>query len=166
MPDPVQDARRDAPIITRPREATGVRGRSALRYIPAFAALLVVFVVLKLLGVDMHAPLVGGGDYTLTTASIVTVVAAGMAMLEMLKVSEPGVNNIAEAIGMNVTAVVYLVLFLLAAGNVSILGLLPPRVFANSEFLILSLMALTEGVMGLVINSRTLVRQMVDTRFD
>ena len=82
------------------------------------------------------------------------VAAAMMAIAEQLKVSHPGIDNTIEAILMAAIAGVQL-LFALGAAGVAALG-----IFNNTEFLLLTLISMTQAVIGIWINARTMRRSI------
>ena len=91
------------------------------------------------------------GGYQLTWLERMIVVAAIIAMAETIKVAEPGVNNITEVLLMGAVAVVQIVLFALAAAKVP--GL---EIFANTEFLLLTIINVAQTVVAFQINAGTL----------
>jgi len=76
-----------------------------------------------------------------------------MAMAEQLRVSHPGIDNTIEAILMAAIAGVQVLLFALAAADVRPLG-----IFNNTEFLMLTLISMTQAIVAILINARTLRR--------
>jgi hypothetical protein len=93
------------------------------------------------------------GQYHLSWVEVLMVAAAMMAMAEQLKVSYPGVDNTIEAILMGAVAGIQVLLFALGAAGVEPLG-----IFNNTEFLMLTLISLTQSVVAILINARTLRR--------
>jgi hypothetical protein len=81
------------------------------------------------------------------------VAAATMATAEQLKVSHPGVDNTIEAILMGAIAGAQVLLFALGAAGVKSLA-----IFNNTEFLMLTYMSMTQAVVAILINARTLRR--------
>jgi hypothetical protein len=79
--------------------------------------------------------------------------AAMMAMAEQLRVSHPGIDNTIEAILMAAIAGVQVLLFALGATDVKNLG-----IFNNTEFLMLTLISMTQAIVAILINARTLRR--------
>ena len=124
-----------------------------LGHLPWFLILLVVYVIMQLAVSDPRAVLFTVGYYSLTWVEVLYVAAAMVGMVEQIKVSEPGVNNTGDALGMLSAGVVYLVLFVL--GTAGIQGF---RLFNNTEFLVLLLIAAVQIVMAFLINGRTLKR--------
>ena len=80
--------------------------------------------------------------YHLSWVEVLLVVAAMMAMAEQLRVSHPGIDNTIEAILMAAIAGVQVLLFALAAADVRPLG-----IFNNTEFLMLTLISMTQGLL-------------------
>ena len=78
-----------------------------------------------------------------------------MAIAEQLKVSHPGIDNTIEAILMAAIAGVQVLLFALGAAGVRVLG-----IFNNTEFLMLTLISMTQAVIAILINARTLRRSI------
>jgi hypothetical protein len=79
--------------------------------------------------------------------------AAIMAMAEQLRVSNPGVDNTIEALLMGAIAGVQVLLFALGTAGVK-----PLAIFNNTEFLMLTLISLTQAIVAVLINARTLRR--------
>ena len=129
------------------------RRRRVLRYIPGFTYVLVLFVVGQLIFPDPRATLFNVGGYQLAWVEVLIVAAAIIAMAETIKVAEPGVNNITEVLLMGAVAVVQIVLFALAAAKVP--GL---EIFANTEFLLLTIINVAQTVVAFQINAATLMR--------
>jgi len=124
-----------------------------LRFIPGFVYILALFVAGRLIFADPRATLIQWGDYHLSWVEVLMVGAAMMAMVEQLRVSTPGVDNTVEALLMGAIAGLQVLLFALAASGVGALAL-----FNNSEFLMLTLISLTQAVVAVLINARTLRR--------
>jgi hypothetical protein len=129
------------------------RAGGALKFVPGFMYILVLFVVGKFIFSDPRAILVEWGGYQLSWVEVLMVGAAMMAMAEQLRVSHPGIDNTIEAILMAAIAAVQVLLFALGAAGVAALG-----IFNNTEFLMLTLISLTQAVVAILINARTLRR--------
>ena len=129
------------------------RRRRVFRYIPGFTYVLALFVIGQLVFPDPRATLFDIGGYKLAWVEVLIVVAAIIAMAETIKVAEPGVNNITEVLLMGAVAVVQIVLFALAAAKVP--GL---EIFANTEFLLLTIINVAQTVVAFQINAATLMR--------
>ena len=129
------------------------RRTGPLRFIPGFVYILALFVAGRLIFADPRATLIQWGDYHLSWVEVLMVGAAMMAMVEQLRVSTPGVDNTVEALLMGAIAGLQVLLFALAASGVGALAL-----FNNSEFLMLTLISLTQAVVAVLINARTLRR--------
>src|SRR5262249_38704371 len=69
----------------------GVQRSGALKYVPGFVYILLLFIVGKLIFPDPRATLVQWGDYHLSWVEVLMVGAAMMAMAEQLRVSHPGI---------------------------------------------------------------------------
>ena len=128
-------------------------GRSAVRYVPGFAYILALYIIGKLLFADPRATIVEWRDYHLSWVEILMVGAAMMAMAEQLRVSHPGIDNTVEAILMAAMAGIQVLLFALGAAGVQALS-----IFNNSEFLMLTLISMTQAIVAILINARTLRR--------
>jgi len=135
--------------------AAHVRGADAslFRYLPGFVYILVLFIAGKLIFPDPRATLVEWGEYHLSWVEVLMVGAAMMAMAEQLRVSHPGIDNTIEAILMAAVAALQVLLFALAAAGVRNLG-----IFNNTEFLMLTLISMTQAIVAILINARTLRR--------
>jgi len=132
---------------------TGAEGGRLLKYVPGFAYILVLYVAGKLMFPDPRATLVRWDGYHLSWVEVLMVGAAMMAMAEQLRVSHPGVDNTIEAILMAAMAVVQVLLFALGAAGVKNLD-----IFNNTEFLMLTLISVTQAIVAIMINARTLRR--------
>ncbi|HKD28636.1 MAG TPA: hypothetical protein VKC66_22370 [Xanthobacteraceae bacterium] len=124
-----------------------------LRYTPGFFYILVLFVAGRFIFTDPRAILVQWGEYHLSWVEVLMVGAAMMAMIEQLRVSTPGVDNTIEALLMGAIAGVQVLLFALGATGVKALA-----IFNNTEFLMLTLISLTQAIVAVLINARTLRR--------
>ena len=145
----------DGPLASR-AAATHVRGAessSLFKYLPGFVYILVLFIAGKLIFPDPRATLVQWDEYHLSWVEVLMVGAAMMAMAEQLRVSHPGIDNTIEAILMAAIAAGQVLLFALAAAGVRNLG-----IFNNTEFLMLTLISMTQAIVAILINARTLRR--------
>jgi hypothetical protein len=131
----------------------GAERASPLKYVPGFVYILVLYIVGKLIFPDPRATLVQWGDYHLSWVEVLMVGAAMMAMAEQLRVSHPGIDNTIEAILMAAVAAGQVLLFALGAAGVRNLG-----IFNNTEFLMLTLISMTQAIVAILINARTLRR--------
>ena len=139
---------------TLPLDArAGRRTNNMLKFVPAFAYILVLYVIGAVLFSDPRATLIQWGAYHLSWVEVLLLVAAFMGMAEQMKVSHPGVDNTMEAILMAAFAGGQVLLLALGAAGVNGLG-----IFNNTEFLMLTLISMTGAVIAILINARTLRR--------
>ena len=131
----------------------GIDRHSPLKYLPGFGYILVLYIAGKFTFPDPRATLVQWGAYQLSWVEVLLVVAAMMAMAEQLRVSHPGIDNTIEAILMAAIAAIQVLLFALGAA-----GVRPLSIFNNTEFLMLTLISMTQAVVAILINARTLRR--------
>jgi len=131
----------------------GPRRANPLKYTPGFLYILVFFIIGKLVFADPRATLVQWGEYNLSWVEVLLVGAAMMAMAEQLRVSHPGVDNTIEAILMGAIASLQVLLFALGAAGVK-----PLAIFNNTEFLMLTVISMTQAIVAILINARTLRR--------
>jgi len=131
----------------------GFGKRSPIKYVPGFAYILVLYIAGKFTFSDPRAILIQWGDYQLSWVEVLLVGAAMMAMAEQLRVSHPGIDNTIEAILMAAVAAFQVLLFALGAAGVG-----PLRIFNNTEFLMLTVISMTQAVVAILINARTLRR--------
>jgi hypothetical protein len=124
-----------------------------IRFIPGFLYILVLYVAGKWIFADPRAVLLHVGEYQLTWVEVLLVGAAMVAMAEQLRVSHPGIDNTIEAILMVGVAATQVLLFALGAA-----GVRPLAIFNNTEFLMLTLISMTQAVVAILINARTLRR--------
>jgi hypothetical protein len=151
------DVRSSDDTIVRSVNTPNVRGAARtgpLKYMPGFVYILVLFIVGKFIFPDPRDTLIEWGQYHLSWVEVLMVAAAMMAMAEQLKVSYPGVDNTIEAILMGAIAGIQVVVFALGAAGVEPLN----AIFNNTEFLMLTLISLTQSVVAILINARTLRR--------
>jgi hypothetical protein len=125
----------------------------SLRYTPGFLYILALFIAGRFIFADPRAILIQWGEYHLSWVEILMVGAAMMAMAEQLRVSTPGVDNTIEALLMGAIAGIQVLLFALGAAGVK-----PLAIFNNTEFLMLTLISLTQAIVAVLINARTLRR--------
>ena len=144
---------RDATAATVKDQRLPVRIVRFCNHLPWFTYLLLVYVVGQLLVEDPRSILFDVGGYQLTWVEVLYLLATMAAMVELLKVSHPGINNTNDALLMMGAAMVYLVLFIL--GTASVVGF---GVFNNTEFFMLLFISWVQVIMGFTINGRTLKR--------
>jgi hypothetical protein len=144
----------DGSLASRATAAHIRGGESTLfKYVPGFVYILVLFIAGKLIFPDPRATLVQWGESHHSWVEVLMVGAAMMAMAEQLRVSHPGIDNTIEAILMAAIAGVQVLLFALGAAGVKNLG-----IFNNTEFLMLTLISMTQAIVAILINARTLRR--------
>jgi hypothetical protein len=132
----------------------GARRRSSpLKYVPGFLYILVLYIAGRLIFPDPRATLLEWGEYRISWVEILLVGAAMMAMAEQLRVSHPGIDNTIEAILMAAIAAIQVLLLALGAAGVKLLAM-----FNNTEFLMLTTISMTQAVVAILINARTLRR--------
>jgi hypothetical protein len=129
--------------------------RSPFKYVPGFLYILVLYVAGSFFVPDPRTTWELADGYRLSWDEVLMVAAAMMAIAEQLKVSHPGIDNTIEAILMAGIAGVQVLLFALGAAGVAALG-----VFNNTEFLLLTLVSMTQAVIGILINARTMRRSI------
>ena len=129
--------------------------RSPFKYVPGFLYILVLYVAGSFLVPDPRTTWELRDGYRLSWDEVLMVAAAMMAIAEQLKVSHPGIDNTTEAILMATIAGVQVLLFALGAAGVAVLG-----IFNNTEFLLLTLISMTQAVIGILINARTMRRSI------
>jgi hypothetical protein len=142
------------PAVVSESDVARRRRRSrSLRYMPGFVFILILFVLGQLLLPDPRATLFDAHGYRLTWVELLIAASAIVAMAEQIKVAEPGINNITEVLLMGAVAVVQIVLFALAVAKVPGLAM-----FANTEFLLLTIINVAQTIVAFQINAATLVR--------
>jgi len=135
-------------VFLQPARRTG-----SLKYTPGFLYILALFIAGRFVFADPRAILIQWGEYHLSWVEVLMVGAAMMAMAEQLRVSTPGVDNTIEALLMGAIAGAQVLLFALGAAGVK-----PLAIFNNTEFLMLTLISLTQAIVAVLINARTLRR--------
>jgi hypothetical protein len=129
--------------------------RHPFKTVPGFLYILVLYVIGSFIVPDSRTTWELWGGYQISWDEVLMVAAAMMAIAEQLKVSHPGIDNTIEAILMAAIAAVQVLLFALGAAGVRALGM-----FNNTEFLLLTLISMTQAVIGVLINARTLRRSI------
>ena len=124
-----------------------------MRYVPGFAYVLALYIAGTFLFSDPRATLVEWRGYALSWTEALLAVAALIALVEQLRVSKAGIDNTVEAILMAAVAGVLVLLFALAVAGIPALSL-----FNNACFLLLTLIGLTQAVVAILINARSLRR--------
>jgi hypothetical protein len=142
-----------APTTSGAAHAHGYVRSKPLKYVPGFLYILILYVVGSFIVPDPRANWSLWDGYHLSWVEFLLVAAAMMAIAEQLKVSHPGIDNTVEAIFMAAIAGLQVLLFALGVAGVRYLG-----IFDNTEFLLLTLISLTQAVVGLLINARTMRR--------
>lgn len=148
----------DAAVISESDVARRRRRPRVFRYIPGFTYILLLFIIGQLAFADPRATIFDVGGYRLAWVEVLMVAAAITAMVEQIKVAEPGVNNITEVLLMGAIAVIQVVLFALAAAKVP--GL---EIFNNMEFLLLTVINVAQTVVAFQINAATLMRTIASS---
>jgi hypothetical protein len=129
--------------------------RHPFKTVPGFLYILVLYVIGSFIVPDSRTTWELWGGYQISWDEVLMVAAAMMAIAEQLKVSHPGIDNTIEAILMAAIAAVQVLLFALGAAGVRALGM-----FNNTEFLLLTLISMTQAVIGILINARTMRRSI------
>jgi hypothetical protein len=130
-----------------------MQSSGAFKYVPGFLYILILYIIGKIIFSDPRATLIQWGEYQISWVEVLLVGAAMMAMAEQLRVSHPGIDNTIEAILMAAVAAFQVLLFALGAAGVRALGM-----FNNTEFVMLTMISMTQAVIAILINARTLRR--------
>lgn len=142
----------EAAVVGRNDRATRKHSR-VLQFLPGFVFILILFIVGQVIFADPRKTLFDINGYRLAWVEVLMLAAAIVAMAEQLKVAQPGVNNINEALLIGLVAVVQIVLFTLGAAGVAGFSM-----FANTEFVLLTLINVAQTVVAFQINAATLMR--------
>jgi len=127
-----------------------------LRYIPGFAYVLAAYLAGSYFFPDARATLAEWRGYSLSWSEALLALAALVALLDLLRISKAGIDNTVEAIMMAAMAGALVLLFALAAtDSIPALGL-----FNNGLFVLLTLIALAQAVVAILINARSLRRSI------
>lgn len=148
----MSEAVEQAAVVGR-NDRTTKRGSRFFRFVPGFVLILILFIAGQLIFADPRATLFDINGYRLAWVEVLMVAAAIVAMAEQLKVSRPGVNQINEALLIGLVAVIQIVLFVLGAAGVNGFS-----IFANTEFVLLTLINVAQTVVAFQINAATLMR--------
>jgi hypothetical protein len=146
---PASDAAPRAAMVAPPPR----RLHHTLLRVPLLVIVLALYACIELWVPNVHEPIFNVGDYTLTWVELIYLVAFFLAMFELLRVSEPGIDNTVEALLMLGVSGIILVLFVLGVA-----GLPAFRIFNRMEFLMLLLISAAQVILAFLINARTLKR--------
>jgi hypothetical protein len=135
-------------VVAAPR-----RAHRLLLRVPLLLLALALYVCIELWVPNVRAAVFTAGTYTLTWVELIYLVTVFLAMFELLRVSQPGVDNTVEALLMLGVAGIMLVLFVLGVA-----GLPACQVFNRMEFLMLLLISAAQVILAFLINARTLKR--------
>lgn len=128
----------------------GIAG--ALSVIPGFAYLLALFVIGALMLADPRATMIEAGPFKLSWVEIILLLSAVIASAEILKVSEPGVDNTGEVIAMGIVAVIQFGLIIASLYDQKFV------IFKTTESLMMLVINSVQTYVAFRINSRSLVR--------
>ena len=123
-----------------------------LSVIPGFAYILALFVIGALVLPDPRATLIEVGPFKLSWVEIILLLSAVIASAEILKVSEPGVDNTGEVIAMGLVAVVQFGLVIASLYDQKFV------IFKTTESLMMLVINGVQTYVAFRINSRSLVR--------
>jgi hypothetical protein len=135
-----------------------VRSRKQMRIlgmlsvIPGFAYILALFVIGALVLPDPRATLIEVGPFKLSWVEIILLLSAVIASVEILKVSEPGVDNTGEVIAMGVVALIQFGLVIASLYDQKF------AIFKTTESLMMLIINGVQTYVAFRINSRSLVR--------
>ena len=134
----------------RRHKRAGIIGTLSL--IPGFAYILALFVIGALVLPDPRASLIEIGPFNLSWVEIILLLSAVIASAEILKVSEPGVDNTGEVIAMGLVAVVQFGLVIASLYDQKFV------IFKTTESLMMLVINGVQTYVAFRINSRSLVR--------
>jgi hypothetical protein len=134
----------------RRHKRAGIIGTLSL--IPGFAYILALFVIGALVLPDPRASLIEIGPFKLSWVEIILLLSAVIASAEILKVSEPGVDNTGEVIAMGLVAVVQFGLVIASLYDQKFV------IFKTTESLMMLVINGVQTYVAFRINSRSLVR--------
>ncbi len=134
----------------RRNKRTDILGRLSL--IPGFAYILALFVIGALVLADPRATLIEVGPFKLSWVEIILLLSAVIASAEILKVSEPGVDNTGEVIAMGMVAVIQFGLVIASLYDQKF------AIFKTTESLMMLVINGVQTYVAFRINSRSLVR--------
>jgi hypothetical protein len=129
---------------------TGIVGTLSL--IPGFAYILALFIIGALMLPDPRAALIEIGPFKLSWVEIILLLSAVIASAEILKVSEPGVDNTGEVIAMGLVAVIQFGLVIASLYDQKF------AIFKTTESLMMLIINGVQTYVAFRINSRSLVR--------
>ncbi len=121
--------------------------------VPLLLLALALYVCIELWVPNVRDPIFSVGRYTLTWVELIYLVTFFLAMFELLRVSQPGIDNTVEALLMLGVSGIMLVLFVLGVA-----GLPACQIFNRMEFLMLLLISAAQVILAFLINARTLKR--------
>ncbi len=148
----------DGTLATVTAVAAGKRNmfKTVFHWMPSFVYVFLLFLGIELLAGDVRG-VISIGPYAVSPVEILYSFAFLTSTFELLKVSTPAVDSVNEAIVMALFAGL-MVVFLVLGLTTSL------HIFRNTEFLVITFMALIQSGFAFKLNSRTLKRSIVDTR--
>jgi len=129
------------------------RPRWHILRIPLLLLALALYVGIEFWVPNVRDAFLSRGPYTMTWVELIYLITFFLAMFELLRVSQPGIDNTVEALLMAAVSGAMLVLFALGAG-----GLPAFQVFNRMEFLMLLFISIVQVILAFLINARTLKR--------
>lgn len=134
----------------RRHKRAGILG--TLSVIPGFAYILALFVIGALVLPDPRATLIELGPFKLSWVETILLLSAVIASAEILKVSEPGVDNTGEVIAMGLVAVIQFGLVIASLYDQKFV------IFKTTESLMMLIINVVQTYVAFRVNSRSLVR--------
>ena len=133
----------------------GKQHHNYLRYVPYFLFILILYIIVKGTVGDLHTTLGKNPSWAISWGEVLLILAAVFSLAEQMKVSHPGDDNTTEALTMVGMGGVQLVLFVLGVAQPKYFG-----IFADSSFLVQTIISLSAAIVAVRINARTLRRTM------
>ncbi len=122
--------------------------------VPGFAYLLILYAIGFWLFRDPRANLIELGPFRLSWVEVVLFLAAIVACTEILKVSEPGVNNSSEVLLMGLVAVIQFGLIVASLYDDRL------AMFKTTESMEMLMINAVQTVVAFQVNSRSLLRTL------
>ncbi len=142
------------------------RGRGILRWLvrtpPLIFYMLVAYIIIELAVPDVRAIFINAGPFKFTWVEFIYLAASLITLLEIQRISKPGIDNTKETFAMLAVWIVYLVLFIISFTT----GFQFLEIFNTTEFSMLVILFLGQYGLCVLVNARTLKKTIDYTSRD
>ncbi len=135
------------------------RTRRVAAFVPRFAYLLIIFMIIEYSVADVNAVLFSFGYNKISAVLFIMGLALPMLIIDLTWIARPNVNKVKDQYGIIGVAILYL--FLYALATILLANGLPlhaMRIFGTTEFLLLMIASVGEAIGAMAIVGFTLPR--------